>query len=533
MKLKFLGAAHEVTGSCTLLEAAGKRILIDCGMEQGADIYENCTLPILPAEVDMILLTHAHIDHSGKIPMLSAQGFRGPIYATGATVKLCNIMLQDSAHIQEQEAVWRNRKAQRSGGPEYVPLYTVEDAMHAMTLFVPCSYRQEYAVAEGITVRFLDAGHLMGSASIEITVLEDGNKHVFLFSGDLGNVGRPLIRDPQKPEYADTVIIESTYGNRLHGERKDYIGQLTAVLQDTFDRGGNVVIPSFAVGRTQEFLYLLRAIKEQGLVKGHENFPVFVDSPLAAEATRIYFDDLTEYYDDEMLALIEQGINILDFPGLQIAVTSEESMAINENKTPKVILSASGMCEAGRIRHHLKHNLWRADSTVLFVGYQAEGTMGRYLQDGAESIKLFGEPVQVQAKIATMDGISGHADQAIMLDWLGALQNRPTRVYVNHGNDLVCDEFAATITQRLGFPATAPYNGASYDPITDRLLEEGNRVRLEQKKPAKTKADLVFDRLMNAAKRLIKVIEGMRGRSNKELAKYADQINNLCDKMEK
>ena len=533
MKLKFLGAAHEVTGSCTLLEAAGKRILIDCGMEQGADLYENCSMPVLPMEIDAVLLTHAHIDHSGKLPLLSAQGFRGSIYATGATVKLCNIMLQDSAHIQEQEALWRNRKAQRSGGPAYVPLYTVEDAIHTMSLFVPCSYVQEYTVADGITVRFLDAGHLMGSASIEITVREEGKEHIFLFSGDLGNVDRPLIRDPKKPERADTVIIESTYGNRLHGERKDYTGQLTAVLQDTFDRGGNVIIPSFAVGRTQEFLYLLRQIKEQGLVKGHDNFPVFVDSPLAAEATRIYFDDLTEYYDQEMLDLIARGINILEFPGLHIAVTSEESMAINENKTPKVILSASGMCEAGRIRHHLKHNLWREDSTVLFVGYQAEGTMGRHLQDGAPTVKLFGESVQVRAKIATMDGISGHADQQIMLDWLAALQNKPTRVYVNHGSDQVCDEFAAIITQRLGFPATAPYNGACYDPLADLMLEEGNRHRLERKKPAQTKADLVLERLLTACKRLLKIAESMRGRSNKEIAKYADQVNALCDKMQK
>ncbi len=531
MKLKFLGAAHEVTGSCTLLEAAGKRILIDCGMEQGADIYENCSMPVSPSEVDAVLLTHAHIDHSGKLPMLAAQGFCGEIYATGATVKLCGIMLQDSAHIQEQEALWRNRKAQRSGAEPYVPLYTVQDAQQTMQLFVPCSYHREYSVADGITIRFLDAGHLMGSASIEITVLEDGERHVLLFSGDLGNVNRPLIRDPEKPSYADTVIIESTYGNRLHGERKDYIGQLTAVLQETFDRGGNVVIPSFAVGRTQEFLYLLREIKEKGLVTGHDGFPVFVDSPLAVEATKIYFDDLIEYYDKEMLDLIERGINVLEFPGLQVSVTAEESMAINENQVPKVILSASGMCEAGRIRHHLKHNLWRADSTVLFVGYQAEGTMGRYLQDGAPEIKLFGETVQVKATIATMDGISGHADQQIMLDWLGALQNRP-RVYVNHGNDLVCDEFAAVIRERLGFEATAPYNGAVYDVRSGILLEEGNRVRLEKRSAKKSRSDSVFERLMNAGKRLMAVIEKCRGRSNKDLAKFADQINRLADKWE-
>ena len=530
MKLKFLGAAHEVTGSCTLLEAAGKRILIDCGMEQGADIYENCAMPILPSEVDVVLLTHAHIDHSGKLPLLVAGGFGGRIYATAATVKLCDLMLRDSAHIQEQEAIWRNRKAKRSGAEAYVPLYTVQDAMHTMTLFEPCGYHSVYPIAEGITVRFLDAGHLLGSASIEITVVEEEKRHVLLFSGDLGNVDRPLIRDPEIPHYADTVIIESTYGDRFHGERKDYLGQLTAVLQDTFDRGGNVVIPSFAVGRTQEFLYLLREIKEQGLVSGHDGFPVFVDSPMAGEATKIYFSDLYDYYDDEMLSLVQQGINVLEFPGLQISQTTEESMAINENKQPKVILSASGMCEAGRIRHHLKHNLWREDCTILFVGYQADGTMGRMLQDGAPSIRLFGEPVQVRAKIVTMDGISGHADQAIMLRWLGGLKECKPKVYVNHGNDTVCDTFAETITATLGFPAVAPYNGAVYDVETGLLMVEGNRERLE-KKSAKTKRkDSVYERLVLAGKRLLKVIEKCRGMSNKDLAKFADQVNHLSDK---
>ena len=529
MILKFLGAAHEVTGSCTLLEAAGMRILIDCGMEQGADIYENCAMPIAASEVDAVLVTHAHIDHTGKLPMLSAQGFGGPIYATGATARLCDMMLKDSAHIQEQEALWRNKKAQRSGAPEYVPLYTLQDVVQTMEQFRPCSYHQYYPIAEGITIRFLDAGHLMGSASIEITVEEEGKKHILLFSGDLGNVDRPLIRDPEIPAYADTVIIESTYGDRDHGPRKDYIAQLTAVLQDTFDRGGNVVIPSFAVGRTQEFLYLLREIKEKGLVKGHDNFPVFVDSPMAAEATKIYFGNLTEYYDAEMLDLIGRGINILEFPGLNISVTTQESMAINEDKRPKVILSASGMCEAGRIRHHLKYNLWRADSTVLFVGYQAAGTVGRLLQEGAEAVKLFGETVQVKAKIETMDGVSGHADRGIMLRWLEGLKENPPRVFVNHGEDTVCDAFAATITQKLGYPATAPYNGAVYDVATGAMLEQGNTRRLENRGKQK-KAESVFDRLLSAGKRLMTVIEKCRGRSNKELANFADQINRLADK---
>ncbi|MBQ3085663.1 MAG: MBL fold metallo-hydrolase [Clostridia bacterium] len=532
MKLKFLGAAHEVTGSCTLLEAAGIRILIDCGMEQGADIYENCAMPILPAEVDLVVLTHAHIDHSGKLPMLVAGGFGGRIYATEATMRLCNLMLRDSAHIQEQEALWRNRRAKRSGEDAYVPLYTVEDAANTMSLFEPCGYHTVYEVAEGVSIRFLDAGHLLGSASIEITVTEGEKRHVLLFSGDLGNVDRPLIRNPEMPTYADTVIIESTYGDRLHGERKDYLGQLTAVLQETFDRGGNVVIPSFAVGRTQEFLYLLREIKEKGLVQGHEGFPVFVDSPMAGEATKIYFSDLYDYYDDAMLELVQKGINVLEFPGLQISQTTDESMAINFDKRPKVILSASGMCEAGRIRHHLKHNLWREDCTVLFVGYQAEGTLGRHLQDGAETVRMFGETVQVRAKIATMDGISGHADQAIMLRWLGSLKDCKPRVYVNHGNDGVCDAFAETIHATLGFPATAPYNGAVYDVESGLLLVEGNRVRLEKRTAKKSRNDTVYERLVQAGKRLLRIIEKCRGMSNKDLAKFTNQINQLSDKWE-
>ena len=532
MKLSFLGAAHEVTGSCTLLEAAGQRILVDCGMEQGADIYENCVMPITAAEVDVVLLTHAHIDHSGKLPLLASEGFSGPIYATGATVKLCGIMLQDSAHIQEQEAQWRNRKAQRSGAPIYQPLYTVEDAQHTLSLFVPCSYHQEYTIAEGITVRFLDAGHLMGSASIEVTVEEEGRRQVLLFSGDLGNVNRPLIRDPEKPTYADTVIIESTYGNRNHGERKDYIGQLTAVLQDTFDRGGNVVIPSFAVGRTQEFLYLLREIKERGLVRGHDGFPVFVDSPLAAEATKIYFGGLTEYYDQEMRDLIARGINILDFPGLQISATSQESMAINENKTPKVILSASGMCEAGRIRHHLKHNLWREESTILFVGYQAEGTLGRHLQDGATEIRLFGELVQVRAKIATMDGISGHADQSMLLNWMAAMTHKPKKVFVNHGSDAVTDTFAALLREKLSVDAEAPYNGSCFDLTAMAWQSLGFRTHVEKRKVS-VRTNAVFQRLYQAGRRLLNVIEKNRGLANRELAKFADQVTALCDKWDR
>ncbi|MDE7390015.1 MAG: MBL fold metallo-hydrolase, partial [Lachnospiraceae bacterium] len=459
MKITFLGAAHEVTGSCCLLEAGNTKFLVDCGMEQGPDVYENCDIPVIPAEIDFVLLTHAHIDHSGKLPFLAANGFDGRIYATMATTRLCGIMLVDSAHIQEMEAEWKNRKSKRSGGVHYEPMYTVDDAERAVSLFSPCPYNERVKITDSISIRFIDAGHLLGSSSIEVTVREKGEEKVILFSGDIGNIDRPLIRNPQKPVFADYVIIESTYGNRLHGERQDYVSQLSSVIQRTFDRGGNVVIPSFAVGRTQEMLYLIREIKERGLVKNHGNFPVWVDSPLAVEATEIYNKDMYDYCDEDTLELLKNGIDPIKFPNLNLSVTSDDSIRINSDSTPKVILSASGMCEAGRIRHHLKHNLWREDSTVLFVGYQAEGTLGRILTDGAKTVKLFGEQISVNAAIETMDGISGHADMQMLLDWLGNLQNRPEMVFVNHGNDAVCDEFAETVVKHLTFPASAPYSG--------------------------------------------------------------------------
>lgn len=530
MKLTFLGAAHEVTGSATLLTAAGHRILIDCGMEQGADIYENCELPIAPGQVDCVVLTHAHIDHSGKIPALTAKGFDGKIYATGATAALCRIMLLDSAHIQAFESEWRNRKARRSGEEAYVPLYTAEDVSRTMTQFVPCAYHEPREILPGVTLRFLDAGHLLGSASVELTVREGDEQRVLLFSGDVGNLDRPLIRDPEQPAYADVVVIESTYGNRLHGARADYVGQLTAILQETLDRGGNVVIPAFAVGRTQEMLYLLREIKERGLVRGHDGFPVWVDSPLAVEATRIYAGqaEMMDYYDEQTLARIAEGEDVLHFDDLRLAVTAQQSMAINSDKTPGVILAASGMCEAGRIRHHLKHNLWREACTVLFVGYQTEGTLGRSLLGGAERVHLFGEEIRVRARICRMDGVSGHADRDMLLGWLGGLQNRPQAVFVNHGADRVCDEFAAMIGERLSLPAVAPYSGAEYDLLTAQCLQDGNRVRLEKKAAKQQRNQAVYERVCRAGQQLQTLIEQSRGLSNKDLGRMESQIRELC-----
>lgn len=533
MKLTFLGAAHEVTGSCTLLETDRHRILIDCGMEQGADIYENAAIPVAAGEIDAVLLTHAHIDHAGKIPMLVAQGFGGPIYTTAATAKLCNIMLMDSAHIQEFEAEWRNRKAKRNGGTEYVPLYTSQDVQQTVKQLEACDYDKDYALFDDVHVRFTDAGHLLGSASITITVTENGKTESILFSGDLGNVHRPLIRDPQTPPAADYVVIESTYGNRLHGERPDYVSALTDIIARTFDRGGNVVVPCFAVGRTQEMLYLLRQIQTEGLVKGHPNFAVWVDSPLAVEATNIYNGDLLDYYDEETLALLDQGITPIQFGGLRLSVTSDESRAINFDKSPKVILSASGMCEAGRIRHHLKHNLWRPESTVLFVGYQSEGTVGRKLIDGATTVKLFGEEIRVRAEIATLAGISGHADRDRMTAWLGSLPTKPKTVFVNHGSDEVCDEFAKHIEDTLRIPSTAPYNGAVYDLSVAQYVVQGNQKRIEKRSPVGRTVSEAFLRLLAAGQRLMSVIEKNRGGTNKDLAKFTDQINAISDKWER
>lgn len=534
MKLKFLGAAHEVTGSCTLLETGDYKILVDCGMEQGADTYENCEIPVLPADIDCVLLTHAHIDHSGKVPMLVAQGFNGPIYTTGATRVLCDMMLKDSAHIQESEAEWKNRKSQRSGGAKYVPLYTMQDVEKTLPLFVPCDYEKSYQILDNIKLRFIDAGHLLGSASIELTVTEGDVTKVILFSGDVGNVDRPLIKDPMKPEHADIVVIESTYGNRYHGARADYVSQMTRMIQETLDRGGNLVIPAFAVGRTQEMLYLIRHIKDNHLIKNHPNFQVWVDSPMAVEATEIYAGNVMGYYDEEAMEYIRKGIDILHFNGLHKSVTSADSIALNTDKTPKVIISASGMCEAGRIRHHLKHNLWRSESTVLFVGYQSVGTLGNKLLSGATKVKLFGEDVQVNAHIEKMDGISGHADLGILLEWLGNLKEKPEQVFVNHGEDLVCDEFSGIIQEQLGFLATAPYNGAVYDLITGECLEEGNKVRIRKEEPAKTGkvVSAIYENLLRAARRLMAVVEKSSGLANKDLKKFTAEIDALCDKWE-
>ncbi len=534
MKLTFLGATHEVTGSCCYLEACGKRILIDYGMEQGTNVFENEEIPVLAGEIDMVLLTHAHIDHSGRLPLLYKKGFRGQIFSTCATEMLCDIMLRDSAHIQMFEAEWKNRKGKRAGKAEMEPIYTVEDAQGVLKCFVGCDYNEKRMIADGITVRFVDAGHLLGSSSIEVWIKEEETEKKIVFSGDIGNLHQPIICDPQYIAEADYVVMESTYGNRSHGARPDYIADLTDTLQETFDRGGNVVIPAFAVGRTQEMLYFIRQIKEKKLVKNHDDFEVYVDSPLAVEATKIFMERMREDFDWEARALVEQGINPISFPGLKIAVTSEESKAINFDQKPKVIISASGMCDAGRIKHHLKHNLWRAESTVLFVGYQSNGTLGRALAEGAKQVKLFGETIEVKARIRTLQGISGHADNEGLMCWIKAFQKKPQKVFAVHGDDDACTVFTARLQRELGLDAMAPYSGTIYDLAADICIRETKGIPVETKAVSPSgRQNTVFDRLLAAGQRLLSVIRHNEGGANKDLAKFADQIDALCDKWER
>ena len=531
MRLIFIGADHEVTGSCHVLEVCGRYILVDCGMEQGTDDFETAELPMNIADIDYVLLTHAHIDHSGMLPLLYARGFRGDVIATPATVDLCDIMLKDSAHIQMTEAEWKNRKGQRAGKEPVVPIYDMNDAEGVLEHFVSCDYDKVMDLCEGVKVKFSDAGHLLGSASIEVWINEDGEERKIVFSGDIGNLNRPIIKDPSYINDADYVVMESTYGDRYHNADVDYVSELAGICQRTFDRGGNVVIPAFAVGRTQEMLYYFRKIKEEGLVKGH-SFEVYVDSPLAVEATQIFNENMAECFDQEAMELVRNGINPLRFPGLTLSITSNDSIAINSDNKPKVIISASGMCEAGRIRHHLKHNLWRKECAGVVVGYQANGAVGRMLLEGASEVKLFGETIEVMAEIVKLEGVSGHADKAGLIKWITSFDNRLKQVFVVHGEDEVSTGFAKCLCDEYGLSAVAPYSGAEFDMISGRFVKEGERIP-KAKKPVQRKANDVFERLLAAGRRLLTVIKHNEGGANKDLAKFADQINSMCDKWDR
>ena len=532
MRIQFIGATHEVTGSCTLLEVNQRYFMVDCGMEQGRDVFQNIDLPVEASRIDAVFLTHAHIDHSGMLPKLYKDGFRGRIYATDVTCDLCDIMLRDSAHIQESEAQWRSRKAERAGVEGPKPVYDMQDAIGAISLFRRCNYGEIVYPAEGIDLRFTDIGHLLGSACIELWLTEGEVRRKIVFSGDVGNTNQRIIRNPQQVEETDYLVIESTYGDRLHdADRSNVVPELAGCIQRAMDRGGNVVIPSFAIGRTQEMLYAIREIKQKGLVKGHDGFPVYVDSPLASEATAIFMQCNPVCFDDETLALIRQGINPIWFDDIRMTQTADESKLINFTEEPKVIISASGMCEAGRIRHHLKHNLWKEKNIILFVGYQTEGSLGRRLLDGEKKVTLFGEEISVHAEICSLHGTSGHADRDGLLRWVEGYKTKPKQIFVNHGDDAACEAFQNLLAEH-GYRADAPYSGTEYDLATGRMTvyTEGKEVDRVRTYKGNSRAEMIFNELVDEAERLLKLVKERRGRTNKDNAKLTSQIRELCEK---
>lgn len=461
VKLTFLGGARTVTGSSFLLETGQLKLMIDCGLFQGNRELRmrNYRNPLVdPKSVDYILLTHAHIDHAGLIPRFCKQGFQGQIVTTRATADLCQVMLPDSGHIQEVEAEWKSRKARRRGDRPTQPLYTAQDALDSLQFFQPVDYNQEITIGDQVRFRFRDAGHILGSALIEMQVKDGDGELKLVFSGDLGQVGTPIIKDPELVREADYVLVESTYGNRLHEPLKDQATQLRRIISETIARQGNVIIPAFAVGRTQDILYTLNQI-----VEGHEisPIPVYIDSPLAVSATEI-FERNRNYFDAETAQMIAGGDDPFQFPGLHLVRTTQESMALNHLPGGKVIISASGMCDAGRIKHHLKHNLWRPEASIVFVGYQAEGTLGRRILDGEKKVKILGEIINVAAQIHSLEGFSAHADQKGLIDWLSHLGNKPQRVFVVHGEEAAASTLAELIGRKLGVTAVIPGPGEEY-----------------------------------------------------------------------
>ena len=488
MNITFLGATKTVTGSNFLLEGAGKKILVDCGLYQGKakeerENYEDFAYDV--HDIDFMLLTHAHIDHSGRIPKLYVAGYRGPIYATKATCDLCAIMLPDSGHIQEMENVWQNKKRARVGKKELPPLYTAQDAIDCLEIFRPVSYDEIIDLDENISVRFNDAGHMLGSSIIEVWIKEDGETKKIVFTGDLGNNDIPLLDSPTMIETADYLVMESTYGGRLHNRNDDKAELFLNIVAETLDNGGNVIIPSFAVGRTQEILYELNKLKEQ---KNDEEFlkkydtlmkaPVYVDSPLAISATEVFKQNMN-FFDEEVRQEIQKGDNPLEFPGLKFTQTVEESRALNDDPHPHIIISASGMCEVGRIKHHLKHNLWNPKNTILFVGYQAPGTLGAKIVSGEKKVKIFGEEIVVNARIEYIEGYSGHADQEWLLNFVYSFITKPKHIFLVHGEPEGQKILKEKLLETTDIPVTIPDYGEDYN--LDKTIKVVSKVEERNK----------------------------------------------------
>lgn len=482
MRIDFSGAAGNVTGSSHLLTINGHKVLLDCGLYQGKDEKErgNDVFPFIPEDVEYLILSHAHIDHSGRIPMLFKRGFKGKIIATPPTRELCEIMLLDSAYIQEQDAERDNKKRQRQGKSLVEPLYTVEDAENSLKFFVDLDYESEMEIFKGLKIRFTDSGHMLGSAFTELFIEEEGKEpFILVYSGDVGNHNIPLFKEPKDLERANYLILESTYGNRVHMPALNENEKLIQIINDTVKRGGNVVIPSFAIGRTQEIIYIINEYAESG--KLDPNVKVYVDSPLASKATEI-FKRNTSYMDEETQEFIRKGDNVFEFPNLFFTDSVEDSMILNATKSGLVIISASGMADAGRVRHHLKHNLWRPECSVCFVGYQAEGTLGQQIQSGKKRVKIFGEDISVNAQIHNFTGLSGHADSIGLLRWTNAFKVKPSKIFLVHGDDDAREALKVKLKE-AGYKVEIPMNGtiAKIEGLEDVLEYNETMARVEAK----------------------------------------------------
>ncbi len=535
MKVKFCGASIGVTGSCHMISTDNHKILLDCGQFQGGkemDRMNEEPFPFNPAEIECVILSHAHIDHCGRLPLLVKRGFKGPIYCTDATADLLDVMLKDSAYIHEKDAEWQTRKNLRTGKPPVEPLYTIQDSEAALRLVKPILYDQLVELNPDMKIVFNDAGHILGSAITELWVTEGDKTSKIVFSGDLGVENRPILRDPVKIKKADFLIMETTYGNRLHPENATSIDDLIKITLKTIKRGGSVIIPSFAVGRTQELIYQFNMFYEH-----HPEYAdtlgkvyVYIDSPMATTATEV-FKKNAQVFDDETKAYIMSGDHPLDFPNLRFTRNTADSQMLNQDKTSKIIISASGMCEAGRIRHHLKHNLWDSRNSIVFVGYQAEGTLGRMLVEGAKEVKLFGEPIMVGAEIYNLEGFSGHADQKVLLDWLGGFQKEPKHIFLVHGETQSKIDFAAKVKEVFGYEPIVVNGNTEYELETGEILsrEEVIREALDQEDIEKLK-----DKLSSIKGELDTVIASAETAVSKQISlDKLTQINNIVQELEK
>ncbi len=536
MKIKFCGAANGVTGSCHLITSGAHKVLLDCGQFQGGkaqDAMNAEPFPFDPAEIQCVILSHAHIDHCGRLPLLVKRGFQGKIYCTSATADLLDVMLKDSGYIHEKEAEWQNRKNERAGRPLVEPLYTVEDSLRTLTYVEPILYDQLISINDDMRIVFNDAGHILGSAVTELWVAENDTVSKLVFSGDLGVMHRPLLRDPTIIKKADYVIMESTYGNRVHPNNSMDVEKLMEIIVKTTRRGGTVVIPSFAVGRTQELIYELNKYYENRhsrYKKDLDKLNVYIDSPMATAATEVFRNN-AQVFDQETREYILKGDDPLDFVNLKFTRSTEDSQQLNMNRSPKIIISASGMCEAGRIRHHLKHNLWDKKSSIVFVGYQAEGTLGRALLGGAKEVTLFGEPVQVNAEIYNLEGFSGHADRNGLMEWISGFQQQPKQVFLVHGEEQSKKDLAKSIEKELGYEPVVITN------VSEFSLENAGDVTLEDVIEETVNQEMLEDikeKLAEVHGQIENVLYNSSLRIGEELS--ADQIiaiNNLVQQLDK